>query len=46
MTTGSTAAACASVLRTAGAARVILLTVARADRRMDFKPEGSIGNAE
>jgi ComF family protein len=33
MTTGSTAAACAWVLKRAGAARVSLLTVARADRR-------------
>ncbi len=36
MTTGSTAAACARVLKQAGAARVALLTVARVDRRMDF----------
>jgi ComF family protein len=34
MTTGSTAAACASALKQAGAARVVLLTVARVDRRM------------
>jgi ComF family protein len=33
MTTGSTAAACARVLKSAGAARVVLLTVARVDRR-------------
>ncbi|HEY1219086.1 MAG: ComF family protein [Bryobacteraceae bacterium] len=33
MTTGSTAAACALALKRAGAARVALLTVARADRR-------------
>jgi ComF family protein len=33
MTTGSTAAACARVLKQAGAARVVLLTVARVDRR-------------
>jgi len=33
MTTGSTAAACASALKRAGAARVVLLTVSRADRR-------------
>ena len=38
MTTGSTAAACARVLKDAGAARVALLTVARVDRRMDFTP--------
>jgi ComF family protein len=35
MTTGSTAAACATALRKAGAVRVALLTVARVDRRMD-----------
>jgi adenine/guanine phosphoribosyltransferase-like PRPP-binding protein len=35
MTTGSTAAACARVLKQAGAARVVLLTVARVDRRLD-----------
>jgi ComF family protein len=33
MTTGSTAAACATALKRAGAARVALLTVARVDRR-------------
>jgi ComF family protein len=37
MTTGSTAAACARTLKSAGAARVALLTVARVDRRMDVK---------
>jgi ComF family protein len=36
MTTGSTAAACSRALKSAGAARVALLTVARVDRRMDF----------
>jgi ComF family protein len=35
MTTGSTAAACARVLKRAGVARVVLLTVARVDRRLD-----------
>jgi ComF family protein len=35
MTTGSTAAACAAVLRRAGARRVALLALARADRRQD-----------
>jgi len=45
MTTGSTAAACAHILRRAGAARVVLLTVARADRRIEFSTEGSVGNA-
>ncbi len=35
MTTGSTAAACAGALKRAGAAGVVLLTVARADRRLD-----------
>jgi len=34
MTTGSTAAACALALKRAGAARVVLLTVARVDRRL------------
>jgi ComF family protein len=34
LTTGSTAAACAGALRRAGASRVTLLTVARADRRL------------
>jgi ComF family protein len=36
MTTGSTAAACALALKRAGAARVALLTLARADRRFAF----------
>jgi len=35
MTTGATAAACARVLKQAGAARVVLATVARVDRRFD-----------
>lgn len=35
MTTGSTAAACAQVLKRAGVERVALLTVARVDRRLD-----------
>jgi ComF family protein len=35
LTTGSTAAACAQALKRGGARRVALLTVARADRRMD-----------
>jgi adenine/guanine phosphoribosyltransferase-like PRPP-binding protein len=34
MTTGATATACALALKRAGAARVALLTVARADRRL------------
>lgn len=34
LTTGATAAACANVLKRAGAARVALLTIARVDRRM------------
>lgn len=41
MTTGSTGAACAQALKRAGASRVALLTVARADRRM-----GSFGGPE
>jgi len=35
MTTGATAAACARALKQAGAARVVLLAVARVDRRMN-----------
>ena len=35
MTTGSTAASCALALKRAGAARVVLATVARVDRRLD-----------
>jgi len=35
LTTGSTAASCARVLKGAGAARVALLAVARVDRRME-----------
>ena len=52
LTTGSTAAACSAVLRRAGAARVVLLTVARADRRLsapfapDSNPEEMIRNGE
>ena len=34
LTTGATAAACALALKRAGATRVALLTVARADRRL------------
>src|SRR5262249_28293548 len=35
LTTGATAAACARVLKQAGASHVALLTVARTDRRMN-----------
>ncbi|HEX3748798.1 MAG TPA: ComF family protein [Bryobacteraceae bacterium] len=35
MTTGSTAAVCARALKQAGAARVVLATVARVDRRLE-----------
>jgi len=44
MTTGSTAAACALALKRAGAARVSLLTLARADRRFAFSrgPSSSV----
>jgi ComF family protein len=35
MTTGSTAAACATALKRAGARRVALLTIARVDRRLE-----------
>lgn len=38
MTTGSTAAACARALKRAGARRVVLLTVARVDRRLAGAP--------
>ncbi|MBZ5608668.1 MAG: ComF family protein [Acidobacteriia bacterium] len=37
MTTGATASACARALKRAGAAEVTLLTLARADRRMNFE---------
>jgi ComF family protein len=36
MTTGSTAAACARALKVAGARQVVLLTLARTDRRIGF----------
>jgi ComF family protein len=36
LTTGATAASCARALRAAGARQVTLLTLARADRRIDF----------
>jgi ComF family protein len=36
LTTGATAASCARALRAAGAREVTLLTLARADRRIDF----------
>jgi competence protein ComFC len=41
MTTGSTATACASILRRAGATRIVLLTVARADRRLNASSFGA-----
>jgi ComF family protein len=43
LTTGSTAAACAAALYRAGAVRVVLLTAARADRRL---PANSHSNPE
>jgi ComF family protein len=54
MTTGSTVAACAATLRRAGAIRIVVLTVARADRRVpavptrttDFPPEESVRNGQ
>lgn len=53
MTTGSTAAACARALKSAGATRVVLATVARVDRRMAgaTRPSsqttgGNVSNAE
>jgi ComF family protein len=45
MTTGSTAAACAGELKRAGAARVVLLTVARVDRRLEGVSAGSPPNS-
>jgi ComF family protein len=48
MTTGSTATACAQALKRAGARRVALLTVARADRRMpgpEMVPSDSMGES-
>jgi competence protein ComFC len=44
MTTGSTAAACARALKMAGARKVVLLTVARTDRRVGFDLELSDSN--
>jgi ComF family protein len=44
MTTGSTAAACARALKMAGARQVVLLTVARTDRRVGFDLELSDTN--
>jgi ComF family protein len=41
MTTGATGSACARALKRAGAARVALLTVARADRGRDWRPDAS-----
>jgi ComF family protein len=46
MTTGSTAAACARTLKQAGVARVVLLTVARVDRRLEgakSQPVSTVG---
>jgi ComF family protein len=42
MTTGSTAAACARALKSAGATRVVLATVARVDRRMTGPRRASV----
>jgi ComF family protein len=46
MTTGATAAACGTALRRAGAARVVLLTVARADRRFEATVVRAAGSQE
>jgi competence protein ComFC len=54
MTTGSTVASCAAALRRAGALRIVVLTVARADRRVpavptrpaDFPSEESVRNGQ
>jgi competence protein ComFC len=45
MTTGATAASCARALKMAGARKVVLLTLARADRRMGFDLNNS-GSSE
>ncbi len=45
LTTGATAAACATALRRAGAARVTVLTVARVDRRVGSSAGASGGRA-
>jgi ComF family protein len=45
MTTGSTAASCALALKQGGASRVVLLTVARVDRRMSVAPAATISTA-
>jgi ComF family protein len=44
MTTGSTAAACARSLKGAGASRVALLTLARADRRLAVRRVGGVNS--
>jgi len=46
MTTGSTAAACARALKQAGAAGVVLLTLARVDRRMHTGPVHTADSGE
>jgi ComF family protein len=46
MTTGSTAAACARVLKQAGAARVVLATVARVDRRLERATAEPVSSGE
>jgi ComF family protein len=43
MTTGATAASCARALKQAGASKVVLLTVARVDRRLDAGKGRTIG---
>ena len=46
LTTGSTAAACALALKRAGAARVSVLTVARADRQWQAAPKSRVATGE
>jgi len=46
MTTGSTAAACARVLKQAGVAQVVLLTLARVDRRLEARQVVPSGGEE
>jgi len=46
LTTGATAAVCAAALRRSGAARVVLLTAARADRRLTIPMTSDVDSEE
>lgn len=46
LTTGATAAVCAAALRRSGAARVVLLTAARADRRLTIPITSDVNSEE